>query len=116
MTSAAVETTTWELKTPVQIYLRDDLPHLAGHSQQISTQTIHIEIGVKLPLKSTITIEIYFPRDSVFDFMEQDPLTLKAKVETRTVAEDQKSWKVTLVFLEMTEEAVQKILTEIKSL
>ncbi len=105
----------WKLNTPIQIYIREDLPHLAGHSKDISLYGIQIEVGVKLPINSVVTLEIYFQRGNVFDFIEQEPLRLKAQVVWRRPVSDDDfdSWETGLRFVNITQEQQDTIRQEI---
>lgn len=95
----------WKLNTPIQIYIRDDLPHLAGHSKDISMTGIQIEIGVKLPINAMVTIEIFFQRPNVFDFIEQTPLRMKAQVLwRRPIDHDSEAWETGLRFVNISRE------------
>ncbi|MBF0238132.1 MAG: PilZ domain-containing protein [SAR324 cluster bacterium] len=107
----------WPLQSPIQIYIREDMPHLAGHTKDISLSGLHIEIGVKLPANAIITVEIYFQREDVFAFIEQTPLKLKGKVIWRKpLADDYEAWDVGLRFLDISEEQKNSILEEVKTL
>ncbi len=108
----------WQLNTPVQIYIREDLPHLAGHSRDISLYGIHIEVGVKLPINSIVTLEVYFQRNNVFDFIDQEPLKVKAQVVWRkTMSEDEyDSWETGLRFINITQEQQEIIRNEVSVL
>ncbi|MBF0286763.1 MAG: PilZ domain-containing protein [SAR324 cluster bacterium] len=105
----------WELQTPIQIYIREDLPHLAGHSRDISLYGIHIEIGVKLPINSLVTLEVYFQRANVFDFIDQDPLKVKAQVVWRNALseDDYSSWETGLQFVNITQEQQNTVRNEV---
>lgn len=105
----------WPLNTPIQIYLRENLPHLAGHSKDISLEGIQIDIGIKLPLRSVVTLEVYFQRSNVFDFIDQEPLRVKAQVKWRRQSneEDYDSWETGLRFINITEEQRSAILDEV---
>lgn len=106
----------WSLQTPVQIYIRDDLPHLAGHTIDISMEGVQIEVGVKLPIRSVVVLEIYFQRTNVFDFIDQTPLRIRGQVIWRKPMseDDYDSWSIGLRFLEINEAQKQTILDEVK--
>ena len=108
----------WKLNTPIQIYIKDDFPHLAGHTKDLSLNGINVEVGVKLPLKSIITLEIYFQRDDVFEFIEQEALRIKGKVLWRKPISDEEYdiWDTGLQFLDITQKQQELILEEVESL
>lgn len=108
----------WRLNTPIQIYIRKDLPHLAGHSKDISLFGIQIEVGVKLPTNSVVMLEIYFQRENVFDFIDQEPLKAKAQVVwRRSVSEDDyDAWEAGLRFVNITQEQQDVIRSEVAML
>ena len=107
----------WPLQTPIQIYIREDLPHLAGHSKDISLGGIHIEVGVKLPTSATITVEIYFQREDVFAFIEQIPLKVKGKVVWRKQLQgDYQIWDTGLSFTNITPAQQITLMEEVKNL
>lgn len=107
----------WNLNTPIQIYIRDDLPHLAGHSKDISFYGIQIEVGIKLPTNSIVTLEIYFQRDNVFDFINQDSMKIKAQIVwRRSVSEEAyDAWEAGLRFVNITQEQQDLIRGEVVS-
>ncbi len=108
----------WHMESPIQIYIREDFPHLAGHTRDVSLEGLHIEIGVKLPLKSVISLDIYFQRDNVFDFIEQEPLKIKGKVMWRRPVSDENYdvWDTGLTFIDITPAQRQTIMEEVQSL
>ncbi|MGK5092634.1 PilZ domain-containing protein [Deltaproteobacteria bacterium TL4] len=112
------EDTRWKLNTPIQIYIREDLPHLAGHTRDMSLSGINIEVGVKLPLKATITLEIFFQRDDVFEFIDQEALKIKGIVMWRKPLSDEEYdvWDTGLRFLELTEKQRSTILEEVETM
>ena len=94
------ESKRWRLTVPIQIYIREDLPHLAGHTCDLSLDGVNIEVGVKLPLKSFIKVEIYFQRGDVFAFIAQEPLKLQGQVMWRKPVEsdDHEIWNTGIRF------------------
>ena len=108
----------WQMYSPIQIYVREDLPHLAGHTRDISLRGIHIEIGLKLPLKSIIILEIYFQRGNVFEFIEQEPLKIKGQIMWRKTAteEGHEIWSMGVAFVDITPEHEARISEEVEVL
>ena len=109
------ETKRWRLDTPIQIYIQDSPLHLAGHSKDISLYGVQIEVGIKLPQESNLTLEIYFQRSNVFDCIDQEPLKVKAQVIwRRAVSEDDYDSRETgLQFVNITEEQQDIIQSEV---
>ncbi|MBF0277993.1 MAG: PilZ domain-containing protein [SAR324 cluster bacterium] len=109
------ETQRWRLDTPIQIYVRDDSPHLAGHSRDISLYGIQIELGIDLALDSIVKLEIYFQRNNVLDFIAQEPLQIKAQVIWRKpiTSAGYESWEIGLQFVNISEEQQDIIQTEV---